>query len=973
MKDWKNPLRIGLALLIFSFVFLQRKPQNTILFTPLVEREEMTRERPQGEAAEEAKFTRERLMHEYRMLRNPVTGTIPANIHEVELKVARSIPDRNSIFDLSFSRVMSREQTDIANTYISIGPNNISGRSRTLAFDTRNTQIMLTGGVTGGIFRSTNGGASWTFVSPEDDIRSVTSIVQDPVNRDTWYCGTGEVYNAASVQEVSVPGTVGHGIFKSTNNGASWTKLAATADNDPYIFNGMFDLVHRMAVHPLTGHVYAAVHNRIMKSGNGGQTWTTVLGGTTGNNALQGITEILMNPNGKIYAAFSGQNTDPTMVGVWESTTGDLNSWTRIAGAPAGAGAVAGWEPYGRWGRVVLALSPTSKLFVLYKNGESASGSNPLPEADLFSCDVSSGNPANYVWQDLSAWVPNEPIGRIEGINPYTTQFNGFNMAIAVKPDQENILFIGGTILDRVDLTQTDPAKKFRRIGGYGIGFFPFLTEASYPNHHPDIHGVYFSGGNNLEMFTASDGGIHKTTNNMADTVRWQPLVNGLQTVQYQFISMIPDINYDWVVGGTQDNGSLINRNATKSQEHMQAGPGDGASAAVSSFYKTGNIWRQYWFISLVNGTILRRGYTWVFNDSNNRLDSLSESSAVNISPSGQSGNGAWLTLFLLDPDSSDHLFYANDDQLFRTSNASTVTSSGWVEYTGVRATIPDSAGITALSISKKSAANSSRYLFLGTDAGKIYRLTNPSTVSPGTSPGDITPPTMVPGSYVAGISVNPRNPDTMIAVVSNYDVPNQPVPNIFWTGNATAASPTWRVLDGALAPLSSQSAAIMVKPTGVEYYVGTSIGLYSTANINGNATSWVKEGSGMMKHAIIRSLYNRDIDNKLVVGTHGNGAFLGAVNLTTDVTNIPVDNNFIKLVYPTLSNGQLYFRTGNIPSLFDVHCKVVAMNGQVVYQSIVPYRDGMLNLQNLSSGNYVIVFTSRNNKYRYTTRFTKH
>ena len=128
-----------------------------------------------------------------------------------------------------------------------------------------------------------------------------------------------------------------------------------------------------------------------------------------------------------------------------------------------------------------------------------------------------------------------------------------------------------------------------------------------------------------------------------------------------------------------------------------------------------------------------------------------------------------------------------------------------------------------------------------------------------------------------------------------------------------------------------------------------------------------------MMKHAIIRSLYNRDIDNKLVVGTHGNGAFLGAVNLTTDVTNIPVDNNFIKLVYPTLSNGQLYYKTGNIAALSDVHCKVMAMNGQVVFQSVLPYKDGMVNVQSLPAGNYVIVFISRNNKYRYTTRFTKH
>jgi hypothetical protein len=974
MKYRKYALRVALVLFFLSFIFLQRKTTSQFNWLPQTVEENEYEEEEDSEEWEEAKFTKERLLHEFNMLKNPITGTIPAHIHELELQVARSIPERNSIFDLSFSRVMSKEQTDIANTYISIGPNNISGRSRTLAFDTRNNQVMLTGGVTGGIFRSTNGGASWTFVSPEDDIRSVTSIAQDQVNKDVWYCGTGEVYNAASVQEISVPGTVGHGVFKSTNNGVSWTKLASTADTDPYTFNGMFDLVHRIAVHPTTGHVYAAVHNRIMKSSNGGQTWQLVLGGTTGNNALQGITEILINPTGKVYAAFSGQNTDINMVGVWESSTGDVNTWTRIAGANTGqTGSVAGWLPYGQWGRVVLALSPAKKLYVLYKNNQNAAGSNPLPEADLFRTDVSSGNPATYVWENLNAYVPNEPIGRIEGINPYTTQFNGFNMSINVKPDEENILFIGGTVLDRVNLNETDPARKFRRVGGYGLGFFPFSSDAGYPNHHPDIHGIYFNSNSSLEMYTASDGGIHKTNNNMADTVRWQPLNTGLQTIQFQFISMIPDVNYDWVVGGTQDNGSVMNRNATKSQEYQQAGPGDGASSAVSGFYKVGNNWRQYWYISLVNGTILRTTYNWFYNQAENRLDSISQGSSQNISPSGQSGNGAWLTLFLLDPDSSENLYYANDDQLFRTSNAASVTATNWIEYTGVRATIPDSAGITSLAISRK-INTTGRYLFMGTDAGRIYRLANPSAVSSATSPTDITPPTMTPGSYVAGISVNPRNADTVIAVVSNYDAPNQtPVPNIFWTGNATAAIPTWRVISGALEPVSSQSCAIMVKPTGVEYYVGTSIGLYSTASINGNSTAWVKEGSGMMKHAIIRSLYNRDADNKLVIGTHGNGAFMGAVNLSTGVTDIPIDHNFIKLIYPTLSRGEVYFKTGTVPSVIDINCRVMAMNGQVVYQTNLPYQDGRLRLQHLSAGNYIIVFTSRNNKYRYVTRFNKY
>ncbi|HET7896290.1 MAG TPA: sialidase family protein, partial [Flavisolibacter sp.] len=352
------------------------------------------------------------------------------------------------------------------NSYQSSGPNNIAGRSRAFDFDSRNPNIIITGGTQGGIFRSTDGGANWTFVSPAQEIRSATSIVQDPTQPDTWYCGTGEAWYPASSADVS-NGTLGYGIFKSTNNGQSWTKLAATvANNDENIFESPFDLVHRLAVHPTTGYVYAAVHRRIMRSKDRGVTWEQVLGSNSSSTVLGGITDVIIPSNGsKIFAAVTGENADRSFVGVWESTSGDAGTWKRIAGGTqASADSVAGWKAYPKWSRIVLALNRTNtQLFTLYKNGESASGGNPKPEADLFRADISSGNPTTYTWTNLNSYVPDEPNFNSPVVDPYTTQFSGYNMCLEVKPDNDNILFIGGTVLERVDLSQTDPARKFRR------------------------------------------------------------------------------------------------------------------------------------------------------------------------------------------------------------------------------------------------------------------------------------------------------------------------------------------------------------------------------------------------------------------------------------------------------------------------------------------------------------------------------
>lgn len=691
---------------------------------------------------------------------------------------------------------------------------------------------------------------------------------------------------------------------------------------------------------------------------------------------------VIASNGSRIFAAFTGENSSRAFAGVWESTTGDLNAWRRIAGGPAGSvDSVAGWRPYGEWGRVVLALnSANNRLHVLYKNGDTAAAPNPKPEADLFRCDFSSGNPATYVWNNLSAYVPDEPNNNIEGIDPYTTQFNGFNMSIAVKPDNDNILFIGGVNIHRVHLDQSDPARRFRRIGGYGRGFFPQPQNFFYPNHHPDVHGIYFPPNSADILFTASDGGVHETsTSVLADTVRWTPRVTNLQTLQYQFVNInpVPEPNRDFIIGGAQDNGTLVNLNVNNtdpvsSQQHSQALTGDGASTAISTFTKSGNLWRQHWYMSLVNGTIYRFDIT--LNTGTNNLD---VNTANDITPNGLGGSGQWRTIFVNDPDSTEHLYYNNRNRLFRTTTASTASSvEGWTELTGTGNNIPSGDEFTAMRISK--SRNGAKYLFIGTDAGKVYRLNDPHSAAPSAVPVAITPALMTANSYVADISINPRNPDTVLVVVSNYDAASSTVNNVFWTGNATAAAPTWQVLDGALAPLSSQSCEIVLTNTGVEYYVGTSVGLYSTTAINGNNTAWLNEGGGLMKRAIIRSLVNRQRDNTLVVGTHGNGAFLArigrAVNLDV-VTALPApitnDRRFIRSVYPVARTVSQY-EIGNLAGIRKISVVLYDDKGRLLYRNERAYQNGQADLGRYAAGIYFLHITSEDGRYRHIQKIVR-
>ena len=112
-----------------------------------------------------------------------------------------------------------------------LGPGNIGGRIRTIAVSPSNGNVMWLGSVGGGIWKTINGGASW---SPVDDFMgnlSISSIVIDPLNQNVMYAGTGEgFFNQDALR--------GYGVFKSTDGGATWNFLTSTTPDSNISHSG---------------------------------------------------------------------------------------------------------------------------------------------------------------------------------------------------------------------------------------------------------------------------------------------------------------------------------------------------------------------------------------------------------------------------------------------------------------------------------------------------------------------------------------------------------------------------------------------------------------------------------------------------------------------------------------------------------------------------------------------------------------
>lgn len=789
--------------------------------------------------------------YEFNMQKNPATGKIPDGIRDAELAQAEAINAANP----GLSRIE-------ANTYTFQGPDNLGGRTRALVYDKRfngsSNQVILAGGISGGLFKSTDNGATWSRKSPSGDLFNISTIAQDPRagQENTWYYAGGEfIGNSTSATGASYRGK---GIYKSTDNGDSWTFLPNSNTGSYESFDNRADYIAKMVVDPTNGNVYAAGVDAIYRSTDGGTTWNIVLTSGSGGISSAYVTDIVVTTGGRFYAAFAGTcPTAPTdITGVWTSTTGASGSWSKIAGTGSGT-TPAGWNAAGTYGRVVLAIAPSleTRVYALYWNGASSTCAPAAIEAEMYYWDN-----LTTTWTDISATLPDEA-GCSVGNDPFAVQ-TGYDLVIGVKPDDPATVFIGGTNIYR----STNTGASWTRIGGYASsgGY------ALYTNSHSDIHAIAFQPTSSIVMICGNDGGIQRTTDNLAATVAWTHIANNYRTYQYYYVDIDPQSGAAKVIGGAQDNGTTRNIGGTGSS-FEQVLSGDGVSVGLSDPAVSGGT--QYEYVGSQLGSMVRR------------TSATAPGFGTTITPSGEAGTGLFVTLFKVDQDNSQRVYYANDNALYRTTSGSTVTTVTWTNMTGVATAVGAANDITVLTPSRGTYSAATSSLFFGTSNGLVYRLDDPTGVAAATAPVNISGAGFPAGAYVSSIAVNPRNDDTLLVTFSNYGVTS-----VFWTGNANAASPTWTAVEGSLTLPSYRSAMIHAVPNSnqVYYFVGTSVGLFTAIGLPGTV-SWTQEGASSIGNAVVQSMALRPSDGNLLIGTHGSGMWktvLTLVALPVELTN---------------------------------------------------------------------------------------
>ncbi|NBC15759.1 MAG: T9SS type A sorting domain-containing protein [Bacteroidetes bacterium] len=811
-----------------------------------------------------AKQQRKKARTEYfhQLLRDPATDQIPSGIRARELAFARTLPKH------------AAKQAQ----WTEIGPTDVGGRTRALAVDVANPNVVIAGGASGGIWKSTNGGQSWTLKTALDEVHTVTALVQDPRPGMTnvWYYGTGE-FDGSTRGRVGGASVRGEGIWKSTDNGETWQQLPSTIDGDITQFDSPFDHIARLVINPTTGTLFAASNGfGVLRSTDGGASFQLVHGGP-GEHAYA---DVAPASNGLVMAALSQQTaggTPTTDPGIYVSTD-DGQSWGNITPNDPS-------ESFpSTHGRTYLAFAPSDPnvAYSITFTGFTVDGQQNFYQVDddvrLFRYDYDL-NQGMVFYDDRSR---NLPSNQGTGSGVFNTQSN-YNLVLTVKPDDPDFVIFGGTNLYRSRDGFASPVTMNDWIGGYSPGFPDGF--ALYPNHHPDQHSLAFHPSNPDLLWSGHDGGLG-TADVTASAVTWTSQNNGYNVTQYYHASIHDEADDPRIVGGTQDNGSPFLATSLGSNSLGDVSSGDGSYSYVGD---------DFLFTSSQTGFVNRIPYA--VDPSEPDLLLPDGSNAVQgIQPPVQ--GQLFIHPFAVDPLDERVMYYPAGNVLYRNNTLDAApqgnTFPGWQQ---LNAGAPNGTIITALTPSSDPSGPST--LYFGASSSnqppRIFRLDNATTATGGAA--DVSMQGAAAGTFVSCLAVNPSDAGEVLAVMSNYNVES-----LYHTTDGGAS---WTAVEGNLSGSgnlpgpSVRCATILPTGTETQYVVATSTGLYSTTQLNGSSTTWMQEAADVLGNVVVSYVTSRPSDGQVIAATHGRGLFGaqfevssggGAAALATSASSLTLD-----------------------------------------------------------------------------------
>jgi len=412
-----------------------------------------------------------------------------------------------------------------SDNWTDLGPGNIGGRTRAMYIHPQDTDIIFIGSVGGGIWKSSDGGNSWSAVNDFMGNITITSIVADPrttanVATTVLYASTGEgFYNGDSLR--------GYGIFKSTDGGTTWSQLTST---DPTTTDPDWYYTNRLAIN-VSGVIIAVTRdNGVFTSKDDGASWTKSAPGPDYYSMME---DVKFDPNDNTKAIVGSVN------GNCYYTTDSGITWNNTNIVDASSSWITG--------RVEIAYGTASN--VVYASVDNDSG-------EIYR---STDGGLNWILRSTPQHLGNQ---------------GWYSNTIWVDPTDSDHLIIGGLDL----YSSTDGGLNWTQISTWY-----YEPNSPHADHHMIMSDPNYNGSTNKKVYFSNDGGVYRAddvtvVNGNSSNNGWSNLNNGLSITQFYCAA---GISGSKITGGTQDNGSLLQSIGSTSNWQAHFG-GDGGFSGVS-------------------------------------------------------------------------------------------------------------------------------------------------------------------------------------------------------------------------------------------------------------------------------------------------------------------------------------------------------------------------------------------------------
>ena len=904
MYNLKNAILFLTIICLYSTGCMLKKSENK------TENEERFSERDEMEKAME---------HEFLMTVDPSLGYIPKERLITGLKYQQKW-------------IAARETGTNAISWTERGPNNIAGRTRAVLIDAKDAtgNTVLAASVSGGIWRTTNFKSpipTWTPVNESMGSLAVCALAQNPSRPDTIYAGTGEGwFNSDAVR--------GNGIWKSTNGGTTWTKVAFS---DSTQSSHSFDFVQDLAMTNsnilfATGRpsVFCNVGG-VWRSADGGVSWLRPIGSlSAGQNCDSAYNfygaDLEVASNNDVYATTGfingGEITD--LGRIWRSrgnngiNVGTTPTWRNIT-------------PAGTWQRIELAVAPNNPAIIYALLEGSGDGIAAIKKS------LDSGN----TWMDLPL-----PIWCNQGTNSsdFTNGQAFYDLIVQVDPNNPNTVIIGGIDLFR----STDGGNNWSQISQWARNC------NTLPVVHADQHNLMFFPGSSTELISTNDGGIYYSSNGGTSWATTTiPNLNGAnqttisqKNIGYNVIQLyacdIHPSTTDYFLVGSQDNGSL---------KLTSAGIGAGTEASIGGDGGYSHIDQTDGNIQIIS--FVYNSYYYSRNGGNSFTRIPFNEAGFFINPS--------------DYDDNRKVLYSGSGpgQLGLVSNLQGPGSPSFSNQTipalGVRK-------VSAVKVDPTVSGGGTVWL-AGYDSSKAVRPNIIKITSANNSPSTVvaTQLNSAPlGSYVSSIDVDAGNANHILVTLSNYGVVS--------VYESTDGGNSFNAIEGNLPDVPVRWGMFVPDNVYIAGYTGggillaTEIGVWFTQFTAGANTNWAPQMAGLPNSRVDMLRY-RASDKLLAAATHGRGLFTANLQgIVTGVPTVPSTKNFID--YISVTQQQLFVKVGNLNTT-SMEVRLFAVDGKLVYSSKTNYTNQSIPIGHLARGSYILKLYGNKNE-QFTKQFLK-